>query len=73
MKNLTLFVSSIIMLGMMSCGKEYTCHCKQPFTGTQDFTVKGATRAAAKKKCYEKGKDKGQPTYDGPFDCYLKS
>lgn len=74
MKNLTLFALGFLIICplLISCNKTYQCSCTHPFiNGPYKVEIKGATRAAAKKECYETGKDKGQPTYDGPFDCHL--
>jgi len=73
MKNLTLFALALLIANPLftSCNKSYQCSCKHPFTQVYKTEIKRATRAAAKRECYEIGKDKGQPTYDGPFDCHL--
>ena len=56
-------IGAVVILGLASCKKEYTCECNQynletlePITGTQEnVTIKSSSKESAVEDCLAKG------------------
>lgn len=76
MKKLTLITITLLAANMLftSCKKTYQCTCNGAPDDETYIEIKSATRAKAKKECYNSGKHTGDPLYypgPGLVDCHL--